>query len=246
MTNRRNPASTGGATTSPAPDVATESGGGHHSVEAMHARVRDSGRRGAPAWTLGEALADYWRWVAVARREQRDDVLGRLRADVASGRATPRACAVIALGEPDFELARAAARAYVGTWPAVLERREQAVSDVVDWIVRSLALSRAALCCALIDTADAASLERLAPLRGRLAAAEAAEIFAACAQDARSAVREFVGEWRELLTSPGGQPALEAVAVATGFTLRNQCDTSRGSRFRSQSNTSACQATRCT
>lgn len=167
--------------------------------EVLYQRLRAAGRRGASPALAGDALADYWRFVAHSNVEERADIVRRLRGDIAAGRAGPRACLAAALGEPHFDLAREATRAYLGAGPTSAERREHAVADVLDWIARSLALNRPALCCALLDTAHAVSLERLAPLRSRFSPPEAAVVFGAAGAHAGTEVAAFLEEWRELL-----------------------------------------------
>jgi hypothetical protein len=147
----------------------------------------------------GESLPDYWRFVAESTVAERTDIVRRLRADIATGRAGPRACLPVALGEPQLELAREATRAYLGAGPTSAERRDLAIADVLDWIARSLALNRAALCCALLDTANAVSLERLAPLRRRFSPHETAVIFGAVGEGAGVEVAAFLEDWREFV-----------------------------------------------
>ena len=159
-------------------------------------RLREAGRAGAATGATGEALAQYWRQAGTTPLAQRVQWLDELRAGIATGRTSPRACIAIALGEHDLELARSATRAYVGTWPASLERREQALLDVIDWIERGLALNRAALCCALLDAGDEPALARLAPLRGRLSEDERAAVLAVCTSPVSEAAATLLEAWR--------------------------------------------------
>jgi hypothetical protein len=168
------------------------------SVDETEAYLRAAGRRGAPHALVGEALARYWRFVATSTVSEREAVVRALRADIATGHTTARAYVAVALGEPDFALARAATRAYVGGWPASVERRAQVLDEVLDWIVRGLALDCAALCCALLDCADAACVEKLARVRSRLDAADADRVFAAFRDDVGADVVTFLEEWRAL------------------------------------------------
>jgi len=165
---------------------------------AMRVRLQAAGRRGAPSALAGEALADYWRFVGHSTLEERTDLVRGLRADIAAGRAGPRACLPVALGEPQLDLAREATRLYLGAGPTSAERREHAVADVLDWIARSLALNRAALCCALLDTASAVSLERLSTLRSRFSPHDAAAVFASFDGATVGEVAAFIEEWRAL------------------------------------------------
>ena len=167
--------------------------------EATAAQLRAAGRRGAAPTLTGHALACYWRMVAVAGVDRRLAMLRALQDDVSAGWATARAFVPVALGDPEFRIARAAARAYVGGWPASVDRRAQVVDEVVDWITRGLALDRAALCCALLDDADATCLERLARVRHRLHGREAAVVFAAFRRrELDTGVATFLEEWRAL------------------------------------------------
>ena len=163
----------------------------------MTARLRAAGRRGAARALTGEALAGYWRLVAVTSVAQRATMLQELRDDIAAGHTTVRACVPVALGEPAFPLARDAALEYVGGWPTSVDRRAHVVDEVVDWIVRGLALERAALFCALLERADPACLERLASVRARLDERETAAVFAAFqGRQVDVEVATFLGEWR--------------------------------------------------
>jgi hypothetical protein len=165
--------------------------------DEVAARLRAAGRRGAPHALVGAALADYWRLVAVTGVEARRALLRALREDVAAGHTTVRACVPVALGDPEFELARDATRACLGGWPASVDRRAQVVDEVLDWIVRGLALDPAALVCALLDCADAACLERLARIRGRLDVRTTEAVFAAFRNvEAGAEVATFLDEWR--------------------------------------------------
>lgn len=161
--------------------------------------LRAAGRRGAAPALTGEALARYWPVVAVTRVEQRIAMLRELLEDIAAGLTTVRACVPVALGDPEFHLAREATLAYLGGWPASVDRRAQVVDEIVDWIVRGLALDRAAIFCALLERADAGCLERLARLRTRLDARETAAVLAAFRGRAIDReVTTFLEEWRSL------------------------------------------------
>jgi hypothetical protein len=163
----------------------------------MAERLRAAGRRGAFHALVGEALARYWRFVAATGVEARRALLRALREDVSAGHTTARACVPVALGDPEFELARDATRIYLGGWPASVDRRAQVVDEVLDWIVRGLALDAAALVCALLDCADAACLERLARVRGRLGVRTTEAVFAAFRDlDVGAEVATFLDEWR--------------------------------------------------
>lgn len=165
--------------------------------DAMSARLRAAGRRGAMPVLVGEALAVYWRLVAVADVVSRARLVRTLREDIVAGHTTVRACVPVALGDPDFQVALEAALAYVGGWPASVARRAHVVDEVVDWIVRGLALNRVALFCALLERADAVCLERLARVRMRLEEREAAAVFAALRdRELDVAVVTFLEEWR--------------------------------------------------
>ena len=167
--------------------------------DEVAAHLRAAGRRGAAPALTGHALACYWRLVAVTSAEERLAMLRALREDVAAGHTTARACVPVALGDPEFHVARDAALAYLGAWPTSVDRRAQVVEEVVDWIVRGLALERTALVCALLERADAGCLERLARVRRRLDAREAGVVFAAFQdRDTGDEVATFLEEWRAL------------------------------------------------
>jgi hypothetical protein len=140
--------------------------------------------------------------VREAPSAERWSVLDELQRAVADGATTSRVWLPIALGDPQFELAHAAARHYLGGWPASVERREQGVADVTDWIVRSLGLNRPALLFALLEQADGDALERHGALRGRLTSAEARVVLAACERGGGDALVEFATQWRAELDAP--------------------------------------------
>lgn len=171
-------------------------------ARAMLAELRATGRRAASLATAGEALVAYWTFVREASQAERLSVLQALSQAIAAGGVASRAWLPIALGDPQFEFAHAAARGYLGGWPASLERREQGVADVNDWIVRSLALNRAALLFALLEQADADGLERLGALRGRLTQVEAQAVIEACVRVGHEPLVEFATQWRALLDAP--------------------------------------------
>ena len=176
--------------------------------EDVAVRLRAAGRRGAATALIGAALASYWRLVAVTDASQRRALLQVLRQDVATGHTTVRACVPVALGEPDFSMALAATRAYVGAWPASIDRRAQVVDEVLDWIVRGLALEPAALVCALLDGADEACLERLARVRSRLDARATAAVFTAFrGVEVADGVANFLADWRATVDCAGSVAA---------------------------------------
>lgn len=158
--------------------------------------VSAAGQRGAPALAVSRALVAYWRALPSAGRAERAGLLPLLREAVRRGATTSRAWTCVALGDPDFAIVREATLGYLGAPAVSLERREQCVSDVLDWIVRGLALDRAAAFAALVDLNDAVVLERLAGYRGRLSLDEAAGVWRAHAGTTSPVVREFVEQWR--------------------------------------------------
>ena len=165
--------------------------------DAMAVQLRAAGRRGAAPTLIGEALANYWRMVGLTDAASRARMLRALRDDIAAGHTTVRACVPVALGDPDFQVVRDAALVYVGGFPASVDRRSHVVDEVVDWIVRGLALDRVALCCALLERADATCLDRLARVRVRLEVQEAEIVFAVLRdRDLDAEVATFVEEWR--------------------------------------------------
>ncbi|HEX9206908.1 MAG TPA: hypothetical protein VF851_01645 [Steroidobacteraceae bacterium] len=153
-------------------------------------------QRGAPRPALANALVAYWLWLPRAGLGQRRELVAQVRDAVRRGTTTARAWACVALGDPDFAIVREATLGYLGTTPVSLDRREQAVADVLDWIVRELPLNRAAAFTALVDLDDPAVLERLAGCRGRLSGAEAQAVWTACASTPGSAIDEFITDWR--------------------------------------------------
>jgi hypothetical protein len=168
--------------------------------DAMASQLRAAGRRGAAPTLIGEALANYWRMVGLTDAASRARMLRALRDDIAAGHTTVRACVPVALGDPDVHVARDAALAYVGGFPASVDRRSHVVDEVVDWIVRGLALDRVALCCALLERADATCVDRLARVRVRLEVQEAEIVFAALRdRDLDGEVAAFVEEWRSTI-----------------------------------------------
>lgn len=176
--------------------------------DAMATRLRVAGRRGAAPTLIGEALASYWPLVALTDSASRARVLRGLHDEIADGRTTARACVPVALGDPDFEVARDATLVYVGGWPASVDRRSHVVDEVLDWIVRGLALNRAALACALLERADATCVQRLGCLRGRLEAREADVVFAALRdRELDGEVATFVEEWRSMSRAAGDSVA---------------------------------------
>lgn len=163
---------------------------------AMLRHLVASGLKDAAADATGRALCDYWGWLRAADRDRRHALAGRLRQAVEQGRTGLRAWVPVILGDTDFELVRAAARAYVDARPVSLEQLERRVADTLDWIRRGLALNRAAVFVALLETADETLLPRLAGLRGRMSAAEAQAVWQACAGLHDDATRGFLDEWR--------------------------------------------------
>jgi hypothetical protein len=158
--------------------------------------IGSSCQRGSPRQALANALVAYWLWLPRAALAQRAELVAQVRDAVRRGTTTARAWICIALGDPDFALVREATLGYLGTTPVSLDRREHAVADVLDWIVRELPLNRAAAFTALVDLDDPAVLERLVRYRGRLAAAEAQAVWSACAAATSPAIDEFLADWR--------------------------------------------------
>lgn len=159
-------------------------------------KISAAGQRGAHGLAVSHALLAYWHTLPRIDRGQRERLLAKVRDSVRRGSTTVRAWTCIALGDPDFQIVREATLGYLGTPPVSVERREQSVADVLDWIVRELPLNRAAAFAALVDLNDGAVLERLAGFRGRLTHAEAEAVWAACEQTPGQAIREFIAEWR--------------------------------------------------
>ena len=148
---------------------------------------------------LTAALVVYWKQLPGRPPAERRAALETLRHAVRSGEAPPRALATVALGDPDAEIATAAASAYVNAWPMTIERRAAAVADVLEWIRRDLALDRAALFTALLSHGDPVVAEQLEGLRLTLTPDETTRVRHACAPAASAVVATFLEEWRQLL-----------------------------------------------
>lgn len=179
-------------------------------VRAMLAQLRAAGRRSTAPGVAGEALVAYWAFVREIPADQRRSLLEALQAAAHEDGLTARAWLPVALGEPQFDLASEAARRYLGGWPASVERRERGIADVTDWVVRSLALNRAALLFALLEQADAEGLERLLALCHRLRDEEARVALEACDRSGRTLLADFAAQWRAQLSStpsPGPRAA---------------------------------------
>jgi hypothetical protein len=159
------------------------------------AELCECGRRGAPPERAMAALQRYWLCVAASTRVERAQLAARLQESVRSGLTAPRAWLPVALGEPDFGLARAAVAAYGGTLPCSLERRARAIDDAIDWLRRGLGLNRAATFAGLLDLAEPTVLERLAGLRSLLEPAAAFEVLSAPGLPRDDATLAFLDEW---------------------------------------------------
>ena len=85
---------------------------------------------------------------------------------------------------------------YLGGTPVSVERSEIAADDALEWIRRGLALNRVAVFVALLQLGDVTINERLAGLRGRLNAAEAAAVWCAFADCDGTPSGDFIAEWR--------------------------------------------------
>ena len=119
-----------------------------------------------------------------------------MRGAVRRDETTSRAWLTVALGETDPGLVREAVLGYLGGTPVSIERRELVAGDALDWIRRGLALNRVAVFVALLQLGDVTINERLAGLRGRLNAAEAAAVWCAFADCDGTASGDFIAEWR--------------------------------------------------
>jgi hypothetical protein len=168
--------------------------GAAHDV-LLRALVVAGGRGAAPSLTTA-ALLHYWRALRLAGVTQRRWVTEELRAAVRRGGTTARAWLPVALGETDSLLVREAVLGYLGATPVSVERRERAVADTLDWIRRGLALNRVAVFVALLQLGDLEINERLAGLRGRLTAAEAAAVWREFGDCDGTPSGDFIAEWR--------------------------------------------------
>lgn len=161
----------------------------------LRALLTAGARGAAPALTTA-ALLHYWRELRLASVTQRRWVVDELRAAVRRGETTARAWLPVALGETDPALVREAVLGYLGGAPVSVERRERAAGDALDWIRRGLALNRVAVFVALLQLGDVAINERLAGLRGRLTAAEAAAVWCEFDDCDGTPSGDFIAEWR--------------------------------------------------
>ena len=148
---------------------------------------------------LTAALVVYWKQLPGRPPAERRAALEALRHEVRSGAAPPRALATVALGDPDAAIVTAAASAYVNARPMTIERRAAAVTDVIEWIRRDLALDRAALFTALLSQGDPVVAKQLEGLRLTLTPDETTRVRQACAPPASAVVVTFLEEWRQLL-----------------------------------------------
>jgi hypothetical protein len=145
---------------------------------------------------LTNALQAWWRLLSLADATARAAVSDHVRRAVRNGDTSLRAWVPIALGEFDFALTESAVLGYLGTGPVSVERRAQAVADVLDWIRRDLPLNRAAAFAALLSLHDESVDAALAGLRGRLGTQESAAVWQRLAGDRREETRQFIAEWR--------------------------------------------------
>lgn len=172
-----------------------ECGAGASPRALLRALIVAGAHRAGPAETMA-ALMRYWRELRLASVLQRRWVVAELRAAVRRGEATTRAWLPVALGETDHDLVREAALGYIGATPVSIERHERAVDDALDWIRRGLALNRVAVFVALLQLEDVAVNERLAGLRGRLSAVEAAAVWCKLANCDGTRSGDFIVDWR--------------------------------------------------
>jgi hypothetical protein len=160
------------------------------------AQMLRCGRRDAPRTALGGALVSYWGCVRELSLPERRVLSQALRDAIRRGDTGVRAWLPVVLGEPCAELVRDAAIAYVTVAPASVEHKAAAIDDACDWIRRGLGLSPAGVFAALLASADAALLERIASLRWRLDARQREIVFDLTAANSDPAVRELLDDWR--------------------------------------------------
>ena len=185
--------------------------------DPLESALAVAGQRGkGPLADLTPILVRYWREFPHSTAAKRRSLLDSIRARVRLGELTTRALVPILLGDIDEEIVFCATVDYLGTPPLSVERRRAAVEDALEWIRRSLALSRGAVFAALLFAGDAAINEGLASLRLRLTHAEIEVVCRRAAARPLRATREFCGEWLQLLDAsetPDGR-ARELVAAA--------------------------------
>lgn len=164
-------------------------------IDRLLASLRECGRRGTAIDRTMPALQRYWLSVPRLSLGERAAAAARLQAEVRAGTTTPRVWLPVALGEPAFELARAATAAYAGASPSSVEHRGHLLEDVLDWVRRGLALNPSAVYAGLLDVAAPGALDRLACLRSRLTPAEAHEVLAAAGLPGDEDTQAFLEDW---------------------------------------------------
>jgi hypothetical protein len=178
--------------------VRWETGSAPVAAQALAQMVR-CGRRDAPPGALMGALVGYWGCVCELTLPERRELCQALREAVLRGDTSARAWITVVLGEPCAVLVRDAALARIAAAPASIEQRDSAIDDACDAIRRGLALNPAGVLAALLAAADAALLERIAPLRWRFDAVQRDVVFELSADLRDPAVREFLDDWRAAL-----------------------------------------------
>jgi len=178
-----------------APRLAAESR--DESIEsaiAAAARVVDASR-----CDLMPVLLRYWNQLPRVHATERRRWLESTRACVHRSETSPRAFVLHALGDHDEEIVHQATLEYAGRHPVIVERRQAAVEEAVDWIRRGLALNRGAVLAALLSIADRAVAEALGGLRLILERDEVEVVCRRAAQRRSRVTREFLAGWLELL-----------------------------------------------
>lgn len=192
-------------------------------AELILACARLAGDQRAPA--LSRALVCYWSALSGSATATRLQFLHGIRESVRQGRWPARAFAVAALGDADEDIVFAAALDYVARGPVPLERRDEAVLDVLEWIRRRLALNVPATFAALLSLGDADVDERLLPLRLGLAEDEFRRVAQVLAARGISHAQGFLDDWQQLLEAPvptAQLPDFKAASTPGGFSCPSQ------------------------
>jgi hypothetical protein len=146
------------------------------------------------------ALIDYWQRLPAQSAAARRQHLALACEDVSSGRLAPDALLTFALGDVDDEIVRQATHAYLEAAAGRASReRAPAVTDACEWVRRDLALNRGAVFAALLESGEAAVIERLGSLRLALPLEVVATVCRLLGERPSGTSVRFLREWHELL-----------------------------------------------
>jgi len=146
------------------------------------------------------ALIDYWHRLPAHSPAVRRQHLALACEDVREGRLAPDALLPFALGDVDDGIVRQATLAWLefaadphaGGCP-------RAAADACEWVRRDLALNRGAVFAALLESGEAAVIERLGSLRLALPLEVVVSICRLLGDRPCAAGVRFLREWYELL-----------------------------------------------